>query len=373
MAPPLRIAIDARAAAEERGGRGTMVRELLLALDRLDAGHRYELVARRRWDAPLSEAFRWRLLPRRDPWWNVEAGATAHRHAGVFLSTNSYLTAWFTRVPTVVVVCDLVAFDDALAPQRRARAIERATLPPAVRRAAALTAISQATADDLAARFPAARPKTAVTPLAADERFARDDGPSVAEVRVRHGLGERPYVLAVGTLEPRKNLPRLVEAFAALPPALRDAHELVLAGAVGWNTDATLAAVARHRVRQLGHVPEDHLPALYRGAAAFAYPSLYEGFGLPVVEAMAAGAPVLTSNVSSLPEVAGDAALLVDPWSVPSIRDGLARLLADRDLARRLAARGRERAATFSWERHAREVLTVVERAAAARARRAAA
>ena len=361
----MRVGIDARAAAEERGGRGTMVRELLLALSRLEGPHTYELVARRRWAAPLGDSFRWRLLERPDPWWNLEAGMRAHRHCDVFLSTNSYLTAWFTRVPTVVVVCDLVAFDDALAPQRRARAIERATLPLAVRRAAALTAISHATADDLQARFRAARGKTSVTLLAADARFETDAGPSVEEVRVRHGLVGRPYVLTVGTLEPRKNLPRLVEAFAALPARLLDTHDLVLVGAVGWDADETLEAAARHRgrIHQLGHVAEEDLPALYRGAATFAYPSLYEGFGLPVLEAMAAGTPVLTSNVSSLPEVAGDAAVLVDPRSVPAIRDGLERVLGDPVLARALLARGRERAAAFSWNRHAREVLAVLERA----------
>jgi hypothetical protein len=222
----------------------------------------------------------------------------------VLLSTNSYLTAWATTIPTVVVVCDMVAFHPELLPQRRAALIERATLPLAVRRARTLAAISQATADDLIALQPAAAGKTVVTELAADARFATGGAPD-AEVLARHGLTGRSYVLGVGTLEPRKNLPRLIEAFAALPDALRAEHELVLVGALGWDTDETLQAVERHRglVRTLGHVPADDLPALYRGAAVFAYPSLYEGFGLPVLEAMTAGAPVLTSGVSSLPEV----------------------------------------------------------------------
>jgi glycosyltransferase involved in cell wall biosynthesis len=366
---PLRIGIDARAVVEERGGRGTMVRELLLALDRADTPHRFELFARTPWDVPLSpERFSWRLIDAPDPRWNVAAGLTAHRACDVYVSTNSYLTVWFTRVPSVMVVCDLVAYHDEYRPQRRAKLIEKATLPLAVRRATAITAISHATADDLGGRFATARAKTTVTLLAADERFARGDGPPAAEVLARHGL-TKPYVLAVGTLEPRKNLPALIAAFAALPPAVRDAHELVLVGAIGWDTDETLAAVAQHRslVRQLGHVPDEDLAALYRGAALFAYPSLYEGFGLPVLEAMAAGAPVLTSNLSSLPEVAGDAALYVDPRDVGSIAGGLERGLTDRDAAAALAARGRERAAAFSWDRHAREMLDVIERAAAAR------
>ncbi len=342
----MRIGIDARAAHEERGGRGTMVRELLLALGRSDADHRFDLVARTPWDVPLDERFTWRRLDRPDPAWNVAAGATAHRHADVFLSTNSYLTTWFTRVPTVTIVCDLVAFDDALAPQKRARAIERATLPLAVRRSAALTAISQATADDLVRRFPRAAGKTTVTLLAADAAFAAQDG-EAADLGV-------PYVLAVGTLEPRKNLPRLIEAFARLDTK----HELVLVGGLGWDTAETEAAIAgAERVRRLGHVGDAELRALYRGAALFAYPSLYEGFGLPVLEAMAAGAPVLTSSVSSLPEVGGDAAFYCDPLDVASIRDGLARGLAEG--ASRVAA-GRARAATFSWDRYAAETLAVL-------------
>jgi glycosyltransferase involved in cell wall biosynthesis len=341
----MRIGIDARAAAEERAGRGTMVRELLLALARSDADHEFDLVARGPWDAPLDERFAWRRIDRPDPAWNLIAGTTAHRHADVFLSTNSYLTAWFTRIPAVVTVCDMVAFDDALAPQRRARWIERATLPRADRRAAALTAISEATARDLTTRFPRAAGKTTVTLLAADERFA-EDGP-------RAQLGA-PYVLAVGTLEPRKNLPRLIEAFAGLDGP----HELVLVGAAGWDTAETDAAIAgAEHVRRLGHVSDEELRALYRGAALFAYPSLYEGFGLPVLEAMAAGAPVLTSNLSSLPEVGGDAAFYCDPRDVSSIREGLARGLAEGPA--RVAA-GRAHAAAFSWDRHAAQTLAVL-------------
>jgi glycosyltransferase involved in cell wall biosynthesis len=348
----MRIGIDARAAAEERGGRGTMVRELLLALERLAPPHTFELVARTRWAAPLGDRFTWRLIDRPDPWWNVLAGAGAGRRCDAFLSTNSYLTAWFTRVPTAMIVCDLVAYHDEYSPQRRAKVIERATLPLAVRRAEAITAISQATADDLTARFPRALAKTTVTPLAADARYA-SAAPDPAALE-RHGL-RSPYVLAVGTLEPRKNLPRLIEAFAALPAELRDGHELALVGGGGWEMEETMRSIAGHAglVRRLGHVPDADLPALYAGAALFAYPSLYEGFGLPVLEAMAAGTPVLTSDVSSLPEVAGDAALLVDPEDAGAIGDALTRLVEDRELADRLRRQGRLRASHYTWERTA--------------------
>jgi alpha-1,3-rhamnosyl/mannosyltransferase len=192
-----------------------------------------------------------------------------------------------------------------------------------------------------------------VVPEAADARFS---------TRVEPARLDKPYVLAAGTLEPRKNLVRLIEAWAALPEAVRSRHVLALVGPTGWDVEATLAAARAHSddVRLLGYVGDDELVALYAGAAAFAYPSLYEGFGLPVLEAMAAGAPVVTSTASSLPEVAGDAALLVDPHDVRALRDALVAVLTDEGRATALRAAGRERAAAFSWERAAVETLAVL-------------
>jgi glycosyltransferase involved in cell wall biosynthesis len=347
----MRIGIDARAAVEEKAGRGTLVRELIRSLDESDAPHEFVLAARQRWEEPLDDRFSWWLDGAADPWWNVKVGATAHRRCDVFVSTNSYLTVWFLRAPSVMVVCDMVTFHDEYRPQRRAKVIERVTLPLAARRADVFAAISQATADDLVSHFPRTAPRTVVTPLAADEHFF---SAQAGDVRERHGL-RRDYVLAVGTLEPRKNLPALIEAFTGLP----DTHDLVLVGALGWETGETQAAIARHpdRIRTLGHVSDPDLASLYAGAALFAYPSLYEGFGLPVLEAMAAGAPVLTSNVSSLPEVAGNAAILVDPRSVEAIRSGLQQGLADPPIG------GRERARTFSWARYAQQIVSVCEQA----------
>jgi alpha-1,3-rhamnosyl/mannosyltransferase len=272
----------------------------------------------------------------------------------VFLSTNSYLTAWFTTVPTAIVVYDLVPFIEGAEAQARAARIERATIRPALQRAAALLCISEATRRDLVERFPRTADRASVIPLAADAHFA--------DATIEPARLDKPYVLAAGTLEPRKNLVALIEAWAALPEGIRDAHVLALVGPTGWDVDATLGA-ARARpgdVRLLGYVDDEELAALYAGCAAFAYPSLYEGFGLPVLEAMSAGAPVVTSATSSLPEVAGDAALLVDPRDVRAIRDALEAVLTDPARAAALRDAGRARAAEFSWERTAtltRQVL----------------
>jgi alpha-1,3-rhamnosyl/mannosyltransferase len=170
----------------------------------------------------------------------------------------------------------------------------------------------------------------------------------------------------VGTLEPRKNLPRLVKAFASLPAEVREDRLLVLVGALGWDTSETVGALRRHSelVRPVGHVPDEELRALYRGAELFAYPSLYEGFGLPVLEAMASGTPVLTSRSSSLPEVGGDAAIYVDPFDIESIGLGLREALGRPARLAELAARGLERARSFSWEHTAAKTLGLLERLA---------
>ena len=362
----MRIGIDARAAAEVPAGGGRVVRELLSALAAGDADHEFLLYARERWaESPADPRLRWRRVAAPDPAWHAGAALRASEACDVFLSTNSYLTAWLLRIPSVPVVYDLIAFRPELAPQARAGLIERVTMPLAVRRASALVCISQATADDLVARFPAARGKAHVAPLAADPRFA-PDGPDPAPVLARHGI-DGPYVLGVGTLEPRKNLVRLIEAFIGLDDVARAGRRLVLVGPIGWEVEPILAAARAHPglVLTVGHVPEAELPVLYRAADLFAYPSLYEGFGLPVLEAMACGTAVLTSPVSSLPEVAGDTALYADPHDVPTIRAALARALTDPALRARLGAAGVQRARAFSWGRFAGETLAVLEEAGA--------
>ncbi len=347
------VGVDARAAAEVPAGRGRFVRELLRALAERADDHRYVLYCRERWDgAELDERFEWSPIGLPDPLWHASAALRANRRCDVFLSTNSYLTAWMLRVPAAVVVYDLIAFLPEMHPQARAARIERATIAPAIRRARRLLCISEATERDLVERFPRAAGKTSVVELAADARFARRRDPAeLAAAAARHRLAPGGFVLATGTLEPRKNLLRLIRAHAALPEGLREAHPLLLVGPRGWEADKILAAAGsdERAVRLAGFVPDDELAALYSGCTAFCYPSLYEGFGLPVLEAMAAGAPTITSNVSSLPEVAGDAALYVDPRDERGIRDALEGLLGDPAQRAGLSEAGRRRAAEFSW------------------------
>jgi glycosyltransferase involved in cell wall biosynthesis len=350
-----RIGIDARAAAEVPAGRGRYVRELTRAL--LCAGSDLRLYGRRAWPLPGS---RWRLLPTPDPFWGAHAGLLAARECDVILASNSYLMA-IAPAPTVPVVFDLFGFDRRHGLPASALA-ERATLPLAVSRAAGFICISETTRRELEERFPRTRGRTIAIPLGAGHEFF-DARPR--DVARRHGIDGR-FVLAVGTLEPRKNLARLVEAFLSLPHSVRETATLALAGGRGWSSGELDALTRGHpeAVRVLGFVPDDELPSLYAEASVFAYPSLEEGFGLPVLEAMAAGTPVLTSSRSALREVGEGAALMVDPTDTDSIAGGLERLLSDGELRDQLAERGRERASAFTWERTARETLDFLIHAA---------
>jgi glycosyltransferase involved in cell wall biosynthesis len=221
---------------------------------------------------------------------------------------------------------------------------ERATRI-AVAEAARVLVPSAATARDLVELYGLERGRVTVTPLGADPPPEPDAG---SAGRLLERLGVRgPFLLAVGTLEPRKNLVRLFGAFAEAASDLPE-HHLVVVGPDGWGESLDRSAVPP-RVALAGRVGERALAGLYAAAAGLAYPSLYEGFGLPVVEAMAHGVPVLTSDRSSLPEVAGGAALLVDPEDVPAIAKGLVELVFDRALRERLIAAGRRRAAALTW------------------------
>lgn len=185
-----------------------------------------------------------------------------------------------------------------------------------------------------------------------------------------HQLAFGQYVLSVGTLEPRKNIPALIDAYSMLPANLQRRFPLVLVGMRGWLTSGLEARmkplVDRGVIKPLGYVPDAAMPLIYSGAAAFVFPSVYEGFGLPPLEAMACGVPVISSQTSSLPEVVGDAGILVDPQDVDAIADSLRRVLEDRAFAEELAQKGIQRAAGFSWKRTTAETIDVYRQALAA-------
>ncbi len=228
-----------------------------------------------------------------------------------------------------------------------------------LRRAAGLIAVSENTRRDVVRLLDLDPERVRVIYPGVAEPYFSVNADQASATAVRYEL-DRPYVLFIGTIEPRKNIPTLLDGWAQLPPFLREQYRLVITGPVGWSAGPTLARIrdAAPGVVYLGYVPEPDLPGLTRGAAVFAYPSLYEGFGFPVAQAMACGVAVITSNVSSLPEVAGDGALLVDPRSPAEIRAALERLLFSHALRAQLGARGAERARQhYRWDACARKSL----------------
>jgi glycosyltransferase involved in cell wall biosynthesis len=241
-------------------------------------------------------------------------------------------------------------------------------VPASVREADFITADSENTRNELTTLLDAPPDRVEVVYGGVDARFRPvRDTEALEGIRQKYGL-QFPFVLYVGTIEPRKNLARLLRAFTNLRSRHRIRHRLVVAGGLGWLYQDVLREIdelaAEHEVVFLGRVVDDDLPALYSLADVFVFPSLYEGFGLPPLEAMACGCPVVCSDTSSLPEVVGDAAVLVSPFDVDGISDALATLIADPDRRADLGERGLLRSREFTWESSARRLLDVFRRLA---------
>lgn len=293
--------------------------------------------------------------------------ALARRGIDVCHFTNSVAPLW-APCPTVVTVHDMTLW---LLPQHhypRRLLTMRPLIPNAARRATAIIAVSQATKRDIVRILRVPEEKVYVIYEAPAPSFRPlPAGPVLDAVRRRYSLPKK-FILFVGTIEPRKNLVRLLEAFAALRTEGGFHHDLILVGNMGWNGNPISAAVERldlgDQVRYLGYVPTPDLVALYNLSDALAFPSLYEGFGLPVVEAMACGTPVICSSEGSLAEVAGSAAEFVQPDEVGSIASALRRVLTDDTRKEELRVRGLARVTQFSWTRAAEQTRQLYAQAA---------
>jgi glycosyltransferase involved in cell wall biosynthesis len=262
----------------------------------------------------------------------------------------------------VVTIHDCAFFDQANCFSRAFAAWYQFLVPRLARAARQIIAVSEFSKQRIVELCRVPAEKVTVIYSGVGERFRPHSADEIAAVRIKLALPQR-YILCVGSLEPRKNLARLLQAWQQVQPRL-DGLSLVLVGAkshvfrdIGMNQPPPDVHLA-------GYLDDEHLPAVYSGAESFIYPSIYEGFGLPVIEAMASGVPVITSGVTALPEVAGDAAVYVDPMDVDSIAAGIQRVADDPRLRAELTARGRLRAAQFDWQRTAQETWQVLEAAA---------
>lgn len=373
------IGIDYTAAYDQGAGIGRYVRELIRALAAQDDRTPYRLFVAGAGRSTLPPApgpnFAWKPT-RVSPLWFARLWHRARLpvpvefftgRVALFHATDFTLPPVLPGTPTLLTVHDLsfVRAPETATPVLKAY-LDR-VVPRSVRRATHVLADSQATKDDLIALYGTPPEKISVLLSGVNPGFRPVTDPAaLAAVRARYGIppGVR-YVFSIGTVQPRKNYARLIAALAALGDACADV-QLVIAGGRGWLEGPIYRAVEEHglaaRVHFIGFARDEDLPALYSGAACLAYPTLYEGFGFPVLEAMACGIPVVTSNISSLPEVAGDAALLVDPYDTAALAGALRRLLTDEALRADLGTRGLRQAAAFTWERAAAQLREVYGR-----------
>ena len=363
------IGVDAsRALRARRTGTENYSLQLINRLLVLDRAHDYRLYCDRKPPAGLFDSASADARVLRFPrlWTHIRLSLEVTRHPPDVLFVPAHVLPLVHPKRSVVTVHDLGYRYFPEAHSRFGRWYLDASTRYSARHAAHLLADSRATRDDLV-RFYGVDPRqVSVVYLGRDESLRPVEDPALlAAVAHRYGLAGRPYVLYLGTLQPRKNLVRLIEAF----DRIRQRHPdlcLVLAGQRGWLADEIFERVEQlglqGQVRFPGFVPDADLAALLTAARVFAFPSLHEGFGFPILEAQACGTPVLAANSSSLPEVAGQAALLADPLDVAAIAQGLDRMLGDEALRDRLRAGGFANVRRFSWRRCAEETLEVLER-----------
>lgn len=351
------IARTARAAAGIDRVKLLMGRAVLEAdaLDTLDEFVGTGKAAGFDWKTPLARLPGLRgLLRMRQAGVHRTVRALAQDGGGRFVYYEPNMIARRFDVPMVATINDLSwHHEPTWHPAGRLAWIAR-NLDDTLRRARRFTALSQFTKEAAVQALGIPADRIDVVGLAPAREFQPVPAGDAAAVLARFGLGDRSFVLSTSTIEPRKNFGRLFAAHQSLPETMRRRFPLVIAGGQGWGTALnrakTDAAIRRGELHLLGHVADSDLVTLCARAAVFAYVSLYEGFGLPVVEAMATGCAVLASGTTAIPEVAGDAALLVDPLDETAIAEGLRRLIDDADLAERLRRAGLAQAGMFSWE-----------------------
>lgn len=374
----MRIGIDIQPLMGDRSGVGQYTFNMISALARTDTKNQYKLMLFRFFTRPIdklpinlpanfsygiikvlpgrvfAKLLNWNLLPPVD----------------LFLGRRVYIFPNFVCWPllfskSVVVIYDL---SFVLHPQftspKNLRFLLR-NVPKAVRRAAHIVTISENSKKELVDYYKVSPQRVSVVnPAVSHEVFKPQKSPAQRATLAKYKI-KQPYILSVCTLEPRKNLTGVLNAFSQLPDEIKNSHALVLVGGKGWLDEELQAKFdelsKKYSVIKTGYAPDEDLPALYSGARVFAYPSFYEGFGMPPLEAMACGTPVITSNNSSLPEVVGEAGIMVDAHDTKELTKQIERVLSDEKLASQMSKKGLEQAKKFDWDKSARKLIEVIE------------
>jgi glycosyltransferase involved in cell wall biosynthesis len=356
------IAIDYTPAVEQGAGIGRYVRELVAALSSQDKKTDYRLFIAGNHVLPEvpGRNFSWvssRLSPEWHArlWHRARLSVPVERWTGpikLYHATDFTLPPVHEETRTLLTVHDLSFIRAPESAEPGLRRYLESVVPRSIRRADHILADSESTRRDIIDLYGTAESKITVLYCGVEDRFYPvNDPPVLARVREKYGIGNRPYILSVGTVQPRKNYARLVEAFNRLN---RPNLLLVIAGGKGWLEDPLYERIEQlnmsDRVHFTGFIDDADLPALYSGALLMAYPSLYEGFGLPPLEAMACGTPIVSSNTSSLPEVIGDAGIMVDPLDIAAMTEQIKRVLDNSELRHTLKTRGQLRVQRFNWQ-----------------------
>ena len=369
----LRIGIDYTAAIHQSAGIGRYTRELVKALARLSAAwpeldYRLFVADVSRGPCPPLPGpnFTWRSTRLSERWlarlwYRLRLPVKIESWTGaldLFHAPDFFLPPVRRNTRTLVTIHDLSFVREPETTMPGMSAHLNRWAPASVRRADHVIAVSAATRRDLIELYQTPPEKISVLHHGVGPEFRPIEQPeSLSAVRQKYGLGDQPFILSLGTLQPRKNYGRLIQAFARLDPT----YTLVIVGRQGWHYADIFAEVARLDLSRRVHFPDfvadDDLPALYNAASLFVYPSLYEGFGLPALEAMACGTPVVASNQSALPEVVGQAGLLVDPRDAEAIAAAMSQILSQPNLQQQLAQAGLIQAAKFTWEGMATRLL----------------
>ncbi len=372
----MRIGIDYTAAVQQGAGIGRYTRELVRALAKLDQSNDYVLFAaaggQRTTDSGWPSNFQMRSVPLSDRslailWHRLQLPLWVELVTGpvdIFHSPDFVLPP-VRRAKTLLTVHDLSFMRYPECTHANLRAYLNKVVPRSVHRADLILADSQHTKNDLVELLGVKPGKIEVVYPGVEERFRPiKDQALLEQVRRRYNLPLR-FILGLGTLQPRKNFTRLIEAFASVQAGKYASLHLVIAGGRGWLYEEIFATVERlglgGRVVFPGFVADGDLPALYNLAALFVFPSLYEGFGLPPLEAMACGTPVITSDASSLPEVVGEAGLMVEATDVTALAEAMRRVLEDDELREKMIVRGLEQARKFTWKKAAARLLSLYE------------